>query len=204
MSLSGAAIRYLSERGMSMEDIAELADIVQEGFTLPVPAYDPRAKKRERDAARMREKRAKESTVAATSRDVASKSSVSPKPPSSQKSTHPLPPSGEFPSQRRKATKRAPDDWSPAETTIVKLQSEGHTAGDLERALTRMRDHQFAQAHTDWDAAFRNWVRRDKDRQPRLIHERPDPLQRKRDQLDSAFSGFEAATRQRALERAGG
>lgn len=77
-------------------------------------------------------------------------------------------------------------------------------AGDLERALTRMRDHQFAQAHSDWDAAFRNWVRRDRDRKPKPSHERPDPIDRKRDQLATNFAGAQLALERRALERAGG
>lgn len=71
----------------------------------------------------------------------------------------------------RRPSRRVPESWSPAETTIARLATEGHAAGDLERALTRMRDFEFKTARSDWDAAFRNWVRQDADRKPR--HERP-------------------------------
>ncbi|MGE5566180.1 MAG: YdaU family protein [Parcubacteria group bacterium] len=107
-------------------------------------------------------------------------------------------------SVRARASRRCPPEWEPSEITGAKLIAEGFTAGDLERALTRMRDHEFKTARCDWDAAYRNWVRADKDRQPRAIHERSDPIQRKRDQFDSMFAGAESAARRRALERAGG
>lgn len=31
---------------------------------------------------------------------------------------------------------------------------------DVEDQLAQMRDHQFATARSDWDATFRNWIRR--------------------------------------------
>lgn len=64
-------------------------------------------------------------------------------------------------------------------------------------------DPQFTPHAATWLQQER-WLDELEPIRPRLIHERSDPLQRKRDQLDNAFSGFEAATRQRALERAGG
>ena len=87
----------------------------------------------------------------------------------------PTEPIGSAAPKRTKArgSRRVPNSWSPSELTIAKLVKEGHSAGDLERALTRMRDHEYRDAHTDWDAAFRNWVRIDADRKPR--HERPHP-----------------------------
>lgn len=48
------------------------------------------------------------------------------------------------------------------------------------------------------------WLDEPEPVRPRLIHERPDPHQRKRDQLETNFTGFEIAARRRALERAGG
>jgi uncharacterized protein YdaU (DUF1376 family) len=107
-------------------------------------------------------------------------------------------------SVRPRASRRCPPEWVPSEITLAKLSAEGHTAGDLERALTRMRDHEFKTARCDWDAAYRNWVRADKDRQPRVIHERFDPTERKRSQLETAFTGAQVAARRRELERAGG
>jgi hypothetical protein len=62
---------------------------------------------------------------------------------------------------RPKPTKRCPEDWEPDELTIARLTNEGYTAGDLERALAMVRDHEFGRAHSDWGAVFRNWVRKE-------------------------------------------
>jgi hypothetical protein len=70
-----------------------------------------------------------------------------------------------------RGSKRVPTNWIPGRATLGALEAEGYSPGDLERALTRMRDHEFRTPRSDWDAAYRNWVRSDADRKPR--HERP-------------------------------
>lgn len=100
----------------------------------------------------------------------------------------------------RRASKRVPDSWSPTERTIKALVDEGHEAGALERALTRMRDHEFKSARSDWDAAFRNWVRTDADRKQSPRHERPHQDQRqaaREDSLRNMHAGAMAAVNRR-------
>jgi uncharacterized protein YdaU (DUF1376 family) len=97
---------------------------------------------------------------------------------------------------KRRPSRRAPEDWSPAEITVARLSAEGHTAGDLERALTRMRDHEYAKPHSDWDAAFRNWVRNDADRKPRHERSYHDPkFERRQANLAALERGADLAAR---------
>jgi hypothetical protein len=97
---------------------------------------------------------------------------------------------------RPRGSRRVPDAWLPSEKTLATLTAENHSAGDLERALTRMRDYEFAKSRTDWDAAFRTWVRKDADRKPR--NERPSPdakLAARQANLDRHERGAELASR---------
>lgn len=103
--------------------------------------------------------------------------------------------------QKMRASKRCPANWVPQVETVQKLADEGYQPGELERALTMMKDHQFKDARTDWDAAYRNWVRRDRP-QPRRANERSNPDQRqiaREDNHARSFAGFEAASRLRTV-----
>ena len=100
----------------------------------------------------------------------------------------------------KRATRRVPESWSPSDRTLQALAEAGHGAGDIERALTRMRDHEFSTARSDWDAAFRNWVRRDADLKPRPRHERSYADQRqaaREDSLRNMHAGAMAALNRR-------
>lgn len=91
----------------------------------------------------------------------------------------------------KRGSRRVPADWEPSARTYVVLTDEGHSPGDLERALTRMRDHEFRTPRSDWDAAFRNWVRGDADRKPRQAHDRPshdEKFERRQANLARAFA----------------
>lgn len=97
---------------------------------------------------------------------------------------------------------RLPENWMPPVGTMTGVDP-ALWAGEVDKFRDYWRAVPGAKGRkSDWDATWRNWLRRTLEN--RKAHERSDPLQRKRDQLDNAFSGFEAATRQRALERAGG
>lgn len=107
----------------------------------------------------------------------------------------------------KRSLKRVPESWSPSERTLQALADEGHDAETLERSLTRMRDHEFATARSDWDAAFRNWVRRDADLKPRTRHDQrhanpSDPTARE-NRLGRMLRGAMAAVdeREHELER---
>lgn len=121
-------------------------------------------------------------------------------PSSTEPDNEPLEGAASAPPKRR-ALKRVPESWSPAETTIAGLVKEGFTAGDLERALTRMRDHEFRTPRADWDAAFRNWCRRDHDLNPRRADANSprsdDKLARREANNARAFAGAAAAAGQR-------
>lgn len=55
-----------------------------------------------------------------------------------------------------KGSKRVPETWEPNEEHRQIAREEGR---DFERELKKFRDHTYKKALTDWDAAFRNWLR---------------------------------------------
>ena len=121
---------------------------------------------------------------------------VSPRPLSKTQS---LSPSKNPPKGGQKGSRRCPMAWIPGPSTLATLEGEGHLPGDLERALTRMRDHEFRTARSDWDATFRNWVRNDSDRKPKA-HAKPHSDQRRDayfDKLADISAAMESAVEQR-------
>lgn len=107
----------------------------------------------------------------------------------------------EEPSPKTRASKRCPQDWLPKTGTVQTLAHEGYFPGDLERALAMVKDHEFPRGHTDWDAVFRNWVRRDRPK-PRQANERPHSDQKfiaRHENYAAAQRGADIASRKRAL-----
>ena len=75
-------------------------------------------------------------------------------------------------SQKQRARKRAPADYMPSESLLDGLCAEtGYGTPELERMLRMMKDYEFKTAKSDWDAVFRNWVRRERKDEE---HKRPD------------------------------
>lgn len=60
---------------------------------------------------------------------------------------------------RARASRMAPRDWAPGEELLSAMHTEC-PAVDLERELRAFRDHTFGTARSDWNATFRNWVRK--------------------------------------------
>lgn len=61
---------------------------------------------------------------------------------------------------KRPATKRCPVDWEPDDSVIQVAIANGYTEDGMLHELAMMRDHQFRDAHSDWSAVARNWLRR--------------------------------------------
>lgn len=59
----------------------------------------------------------------------------------------------------RRSSRRCPKDWNPEAADLEKLQVE-HPKLNLQRELEKFRDNTFGVARSDWDATFRNWIRR--------------------------------------------
>jgi uncharacterized protein YdaU (DUF1376 family) len=60
---------------------------------------------------------------------------------------------------------RLPDGWMPTDKQRDALKTEGFTDADLDRELPRFRDYWIAKPGAggrklDWDATFRNWLRK--------------------------------------------
>ena len=215
MSLSAATIRAMANKGLTASDIADIAEI-----EAVATEADPRAAKRAYDRERMRQKRAdaekshdSRTTVADDISDMSHDIGdlapiraqvVNPSLSSFQseraltpnQTTFGTAPKPEKPKSR--AFKRCPETWLPKLSTLDLLASEGHTPGDLERAMTRMRDHEYRTPRSDWDAAFRNWVRTDHDRRPKPANT-DAKFDAKQANLARAFAGAERVTGPRPL-----
>ena len=75
--------------------------------------------------------------------------------------------------------KRLPEDWTPARTTANEKAEADHDPDWLRRQLDRFRDHWAAQSGTkgvkaDWDATWRNWIRRATDFEPKRTNRMGD------------------------------
>ena len=74
---------------------------------------------------------------------------------------------------------RLPDGWQPARTTANENAEADHDPDWLRRQLDRFRDHWAAQSGTkgvkaDWDATWRNWIRRATDFEPKRTNRMGD------------------------------
>jgi hypothetical protein len=81
------------------------------------------------------------------------------------------PPSG----VSRARARRAPADWEP-KPEHLNLGLQVGVAGDAYTAeIAKFRDHEFDTARSDWDAAFRNWLRKSVELRRKTIVERQQP-----------------------------
>jgi len=74
-------------------------------------------------------------------------------------------------------SRRIPDDWQPSDAHRELAKKLGV---DIDEQLTEIRDHEYAQPKSDWDAAFRKWLRnadkwRGKGRPSSSTDYQPDP-----------------------------
>lgn len=75
--------------------------------------------------------------------------------------TPPLPLTPSPPAKIRSvATRRCPADFEPDASVYQVAEKNGLTPDDMRREIETLRDHQFRDAHTDWQAVARNWLRR--------------------------------------------
>lgn len=94
-----------------------------------------------------------------------------------------------LPKDKRRARK-VPDTWSPtpAHDTIA-FGELGMTTGQFDLQLAMFRDYEFKDGKTDWDAAFRNWLRKAATSMPRgSVHDRQAVADHRLDNLRRAFT----------------
>lgn len=193
-----AFIRRCLDAGMDMDTALIAAEAFEAEAPRLVPALTPRQQRNRRyyENNRLKPSETSESKTPETNSDAPL--SLPPSPQTPQPPTHTR---KELTTRGKRPSRRCPEGWEPTGKTRAVLIGEGYEAGDLERALTRMRDHEFKTARSDWDATFRNWVRQDADRKPRQANERPDPATAKFDAKQAnyarAWEGADRAARSR-------
>lgn len=156
-----ALIRSMADAGAPPEAIAlavEAIEAAQEKQDATRLAARDR-KRRERE--RSRQSRDSHATVTPLSEDIPPSKEKSPTPP---KETQPSAQQASRP-EKTGATSRmksrfCPPSYSPGPRVLDSDAAQGFTAGEIERELAKFKDHQFRDAHSDWDAAFRNWLRK--------------------------------------------
>lgn len=70
----------------------------------------------------------------------------------------------------KRRSRRCPADWMPSQATIDKLKAEGVGEFNRPSALANFKDHEFKDPRSDWDAAYRKWIRSDAERAERNGH----------------------------------
>lgn len=123
-------------------------------------------------------------------------------------STNPLTPpeanasEDDAPRKRKAGSRFVPEDFSPSPDHHAKAQAMGLTAGDLERALNRFRNHEFPRTYTDWNRTFTNWLDREtpSDDRPTNDHRRASYAQPSRAERDQS-AALEVLARRGALPR---
>lgn len=198
MSLSVAAMRLLEEKGLSLADVIAVAAANEAERVVPSQSAG---------AARTRKWREKK---AAERHGDSHGDAVTVTPPrirvldnnpltevvlsgSEAKASSPAEP----PKREKRGSKRVPVDWLPKPGDLAIADTEGFSPGAIERELAKFRDHQFRDAHTDWDAAFRNWIRRAKpSRNDQPIQPSAKLLARHQNYANS-FAGLESVARNR-------
>lgn len=101
--------------------------------------------------------------------------------------------------RKPRAIKRCPDGFD-ADPLRAWAASEAPRA-DFERELAKFRDHTFKTAHSDWPAAFRNWLRRASDDAAK----RPQSfMAEKKDEMSKWFKGtsLDTSTQQDYIDAA--
>jgi uncharacterized protein YdaU (DUF1376 family) len=71
------------------------------------------------------------------------------------------------PKAQKARSRRVPVEWMPRPAELSLANAEGFTPGEIEREIAKFRDHEFRDPKTDWDAAFRRWIRTAAERRPR-------------------------------------
>ena len=69
---------------------------------------------------------------------------------------------GKGPVEKRgtsRPTRRCPADWLPSSELLAQMRAECPGV-DLERETAKFRDYTFSTARSDWDATWRNWMRK--------------------------------------------
>ena len=59
---------------------------------------------------------------------------------------------------RPRAARRCPADWQPTPEQWAKIEAECPGV-DIAAETRKFRDHEYVKPKTDWDAAWRNWLR---------------------------------------------
>lgn len=191
--MSTVILKKMREMGLTFDQAIELFDLMEaNGSRSAAPSKAALRQRAYRE--RKNAEASRNVTDDVTRYDNASDDPSPSLPPSPQTPQPPTHPPVEK-TTRVRATKRAPEDWAPSAKTLTTLEAEGYSPGQIERELTMIRDHTFATARSDWDASFRNWVRKkpptNKPAKPNgLFDDRPDPRSTQRtDRLDRMLAG---------------
>jgi hypothetical protein len=91
-----------------------------------------------------------------------------------------------------RATRKCPQSFEVTEVLIAWASEEAPLV-DLQRETAKFRDHTFKAAHSDWDGAWRNWIRRAAEQSPRAPPAGETAYQRSmRERMESFAPGIAA------------
>jgi hypothetical protein len=111
-----------------------------------------------------------------------------------------VPPADAGQAPKVRASKRCPDSFAPGDEVRQWARVEAPRA-DFSRELAKFKDHTFQRGHSDWPAAFRNWLRRASDDAAK----RPQSfMAEKKDEMAKWFKGtsLDTSTQQDYIDAA--
>lgn len=97
------------------------------------------------------------------------------------------------PAKRR--LRLVPEAWAPSAKVLSDLADLGFVSGEIERELSTFRDHEFRDPKSDFDRAFRTWMKRSRIFRTGQPHERPhtdDKFARRQANYAASDAGFDA------------
>ena len=151
--ISPETMAVLFELGVPLDKAMELLRCIERD-------QEAISKPRADNAARQRRFRERHNVTSNVTSNADSNATPPPSPALPPKPPNPPTSTRKELSTRERPTRRCPAGYSPSPETVAVANELGFTAGELERELAKIRDHEFRDARSDWDAVTRNWLRR--------------------------------------------
>jgi hypothetical protein len=200
-------MRVLAGWGLSLEQAATLEEALRADMSamsaVDIEADTRADKLRVKWLRQKRNQRARGGHEGGQGADPSSQAEVPPHPPKTQpinQGKAPTLPSVASGPKGRTASHECPPIWEPSAKVLEVGAAEGLTPGEIERELAKMRDHRFHDAHRDWDAVARNWLRTAAERKGKpngsgnLFEDLRTPKRRAHEQnMQNAAGGLSAA-----------
>ncbi len=201
MSLTASAILLLASQGLSIEQIAAVAEANAQPHQKSGAAVR-QARYRDREKAKNITRDVTRDAAGNITRDVTNHNAVTPLARVVDKPltlVEDISLSETNVSSRAARARRMPEGWIFSHADRATIEAMGFSPGEIERELATIRDFEFGTPRSDWSAVVRNWFRTELKRRPK--NGQPSPKFTAHQQnLERNFAGAQAAALRRAQQ----